>query len=604
MLYLERSFGFDYFTRHELNSLSWAGLLYRLIGSSITTLSRESQGCSDENDGAVPTDATISHSMSIIGEGTTFDINDEKIALKACYFDHNATCRTWHQEHVYCRMHDWFSSWSRSARHIRDRAMDSIKGKLRSKDIIDFSSKQRTQNVGSHYSPKDTSDVPSLSNMPEEIVSELMKQLSPLSLWSFRQASPIYFRIFDSKDFNEYKGELGLRERRPCFHVGKLSAGERAEASKQLRRDQTGGVEVPMYCGSCVEVNNRGGGDPRLVSLRKPRFCEACGENHAGVFFPAQDLEAYDAGAGKLNCLGTTGSWHICGHGVTAPVMWHTVARQMASEAGKDTKQFCRHRAHQYIQPKIEPPRSNCVVSANPRLHMSHCYRTAVELSFGWDLALFDIDAKSIPSLVQVRNAILAALDGNLLDNLTCCQHMLQQGRLQKFARDGICRCFIKPDNTNYPGTEYGRKEFRCDCKRMQVLDCETCSGAFAWQLISGRIFLSYRYHWAIRRPTSPPWMALLDDISEQIYTKHNKHLLWCDQPGCANVNRTQWMDLIKEEAYLQCLRFTKGKKDKETRKIEDDYRAMKLRNTGQRGCYKMPPTRNPAGCDVGVEKS
>ncbi|KAG9252564.1 uncharacterized protein F5Z01DRAFT_638430 [Emericellopsis atlantica] len=539
MLYLERSFELDYFTKNVVNSLSGAGLLYRSFGSSIATLSRESPGCSDENDGA--------------------------------------------------------SSWSRSARQIRDRAMNSIRGKLQSKDINDFLSKQ-------------TSDVPTLSNMAEEIVSKIMKQLSPLSLWSFRQASPVYFRIFDSKDFNEYQVELGPRDRRPCFHVDKLSFGERAESSEQLRRDQTGGVEdqlqVPMYCESCVEVNNRGDGDPRLVSLRKLRFCEACKENHAGVFCPAQDLEAYDAGAGKLNCLGTTGSWHICGHGGTAPVMWHTVARQMASEAGKNTGQFCKHRAHQYIQPKNNPPGYDCVVSANPRLHMSRGHPMGVELTFGWDLALFDIDAKSIPSLVQVRNAVLAALDGNLLDNLTCCQHVLRQRKLHKFARHGICGCFVIPGNTNCPGEKYGSRDFRCDCKRMQVLDCETCSGAFAWQLISGRLFLSYRYHWEIRRPTSPPWMALLDDLSEEIYTKHNKHLLWCDQPGCANVNRTRWMDLIKEEACLQYLRFTKGKKDKETREIEEDYRTMKLRNIGCEGCYKMPPTRNPAGCDIGVEES
>lgn len=541
MLYLEISRGFDSFTKHVVNSVPWTDFFYRSTESSVTTLSREIRGYSNEN----------------------------------------------------CAR-DWVSSWSQTARRIKDRATGSSNIRLRSKDTKGLSTKPRTEHVGTHCSSTDTSDIPTLSNLPEEIVSEIMKQLSPLSLWSFRQTSPVYFRIFDSKDFNEYQGELELRDRRRCFDVGKLSIGERAEACEQLRRDDQveGVVAVSMYCESCLEVNNRGDGDPRLVSLRKPRFCEACGENHAGVFFPAQDVEAYDARGEKLNCLGTTGSWHICHHGDTASVTWDTIARQMArsNEFGVETKQFCKHRAHRLIQPKTQPPSSDCVVSASPRLHLTRGYLGAVELSYGWDLALFDIDAQSIPSLMQVRAAIQTALNGNLLDNLPCCQHVLRQGKLQKFARDGICRCFIKPDNTNYPGTESGPEAFRCHCKRVHVLDCETCSGAFAWQLISGRIFLSYRYYWLIRRPTSPSWMALLDHMSEGIYTKDNKHLLWCDQPGCANVSRTRWLELIKQEACLQYARSRDKKEDQETEKIREDYWTMYFRKTeGQQGCYKMP---------------
>ncbi|KAK7402826.1 hypothetical protein QQX98_011418 [Neonectria punicea] len=185
-------------------------------------------------------------------------------------------------------------------------------------------------------------------------------------------------------------------------------------------------------------------------------------------------------------------------------------------------------------------------------------------MTIGWDLPLLDIDSKNAPTTEAIRETV-ANLVGGAFYNYKPCKHTTDGKQIRAFARSGICEWFKQPGNTRSP-------EDMWPCDRQRYLDCTECGAIYAWYLVAGRITLTYR----------------------GIFNENNRHLLWCDSPGCATGRGPRWEDMVKEEIWLHHVRYGKGLGVgcKESR----DYSILRRRSGHSKKCYRMPPhTLEPA---------
>lgn len=188
-------------------------------------------------------------------------------------------------------------------------------------------------------------------------------------------------------------------------------------------------------------------------------------------------------------------------------------------------------------------------------------------IKIGWDLPLLDIDSRDPPSLEGIRDTLQQLIVGGALRNHKTCPHMADGKALSEFISAAVCDCFRKPGRSKTPdiglfeGTpcECSRHWNGCARSRKQFLTCEGCGALYTWALTSGRITLIYRYSWSVYKPTSPAWLSLLDDLPTLagIFHEKNKHIFWCDSPGCATGrDMGLWQDMVKEEMGLHHERF------------------------------------------------
>ncbi|KAG9259217.1 uncharacterized protein F5Z01DRAFT_746537 [Emericellopsis atlantica] len=439
----------------------------------------------------------------------------------------------------------------------------------------------------------------SLAQLPEEVLLLIMKKLSPDCLWAVRQTSSVFFRLFQSRDFSASHGDPTLKSRQATFLLESLTADQRQIIRKHSRTgpEQELVADKPPVsqdghrCASCAEVHQRGEHDPRLINLRQLYFCDACQENHAGIFFPAQSLRKYlNKTGGSLVCIGRLGLCTLCSHSSHAPVTWHAVEQVMLTTGERRKKNtFYQDPDHMHAVTCLKTDQKmRKVMCAFPRLEVN-TFAEHADLRFGWDLPLFDMDAEKPPPLPEIRDFAAELIRNGALRGLKCCQHVVDRGQLQEFT-SSICLCFEKPGYTKNPGDDdaccmVGEASAS---QGRQVLECEECAGDYAWRLISGRLFLSYRYGWEVIRPVSLGWLGILDSVPALVYSEENKHLLWCDDPACSTGQGKRWMEMVKEETWLQTFRFG------DIEKLKEDFRIMRYqsqhRHQNPDKGYQMPP--------------
>lgn len=318
-------------------------------------------------------------------------------------------------------------------------------------------------------------DVPrsrvSLCGLPNELLVMVMSHLPRQSLWCLRQTSTVFLSAFEARPFQHLHGELGLRDRYVPFSMKRVTRAERAKMANFIQTDRDSialGHEsetetetehesdsespqawtaTPEYCSPCVDVQNHGGRDPNLISLRKTYFCDGCKERHAGIFFPPESIEMHDHGGGaQLICFGRTGRVTLCSHNPQHTVTWQAIEQRIPS-CGDSYRVACTHRSH---EPRPERLVWETSGSSFPRLLLARDPKSSkIHLTLGWDLPMLDIDPKNTPSTAAIRRTLATLLD-NALGNHKLCRHMTDGRRPQfrAFAYSGICRCF-KPPNQN-----------------------------------------------------------------------------------------------------------------------------------------------------------
>uniref|UniRef100_A0A8H7NC62 F-box domain-containing protein n=1 Tax=Bionectria ochroleuca TaxID=29856 RepID=A0A8H7NC62_BIOOC len=118
--------------------------------------------------------------------------------------------------------------------------------------------------------------------LPKPVLIKIMMGLTPISLWSLRQASALFRSLFDDRQFYSFHEKVGLHDAHIKFSTGIMSQVERREARAMLQPTQ----EVKDCCTACTQVRLRGEFEPAVIKLRELRFCDACGERHASIFSP------------------------------------------------------------------------------------------------------------------------------------------------------------------------------------------------------------------------------------------------------------------------------------------------------------------------------
>ncbi|KAI5461562.1 hypothetical protein BGZ63DRAFT_356947 [Mariannaea sp. PMI_226] len=388
-----------------------------------------------------------------------------------------------------------------------------------------------------------------ICDLPTELLLKIMGYLPAESLWAVRQSSRCFLQLFDAKDFRYFHSRPGRKDRYKPFRISAMVTAERNKAAEFIRRNRK--QPEARYCAPCLEVRRRGKQESRLASLLESRFCEGCKERHGGIFFSTESIEKHDRGIGELICIGRLGKMTLCSHDSHEPVTWQTFEQSIPMS--HDLKEVaCTDRSH---EPRA---RGRWVEdgSAFPRLILERwAINDNIEVTLGWDLQLLDINPKNPPSTEAIRETLANLfLDGAAFCYHKPCKHMLDGERIRAFAYSGICECFKQPGNTRHPRKDgITDRKYKCPCDRQRRLKCADCGALYAWYLVAGRITLSYRSVQHIEKPTSPAWLGLLDDVPnrEDIFNEDNRHLIWCDSPGCATGRGPRWEEMVKEQARM-----------------------------------------------------
>lgn len=324
-----------------------------------------------------------------------------------------------------------------------------------------------------------------------------MGYLDPASLYSLRQSSGVFCRLFGDNTFirhhSDARGGIGWVP----FATGSLAAPEQLRTARSLQRD--------MYCSSCLKIRNGPDWDARLADLQGKLYCDGCETHHLRFLFFPESIENHKRGVGKLLCVGRLGRVTLCSHSTSRTT---TTWRMIDSMRSQPDKTVCTHPSHSPLNGTVKSKR----VSPCPRLSLSR-YGGVYEctLAYGWDLPLLKISQLNIPSLEAVREALTSQVTSGFPDHRVC-KHITRGGYLRSFVWSGTCPCFSQRGRYIHPFSENSRDD--CFCDRERYLNCKDCGAIFSWFLDAGRVVLMHRYVWNIHKPTSAAWLSLLDEGS------------------------------------------------------------------------------------------
>lgn len=447
--------------------------------------------------------------------------------------------------------------------------------------------------------------LPRLTTLPGELVLLIMRHLTPGSLWSFRQSSPRFMRLFETgKTFKRYHDDPQSQDPYLPFKVEAMSNAQRRIASRFIRRDRERKEEEEKfggYCASCVEVLKCGECDPKKMRLRETRYCYGCKRRHMCVFFTPKSIEQYDGGTlAELHCVGRTEKVALCSHELATPLTWANVeGRSIDGKLGVS----CEHVSH---RPTLGDERT---------WHKEHYPHFSAKehplgrgfsiIEAGWERPLLDIDPENPPTLEDMRKAMEGLLEGAFLQ-IKPCQHMSNGQQLREFVHAGTCKCFCDPNiHRRFPRHEFwipldswdspndDVKKTLCSCSRKEYLECRECASTYAWLLECGRITLSYRYTWGVMQPTCYGWLNLLAHQRGPkglgMLGEENRHLLWCEEPGCNTGMGRRWQEMVMEAIWLQDALHQK-KVDKDgffgVVMLWDQHGVCRLRRKGNNHCF------------------
>lgn len=433
------------------------------------------------------------------------------------------------------------------------------------------------------------------SKLPTELWLQIMRHLTPGSLWTLRLSSPVFFNLFNkSEEFRHFHGTPGLKDRYVRFNLETMTKSEREEALEKLRRDDPAASNLAAkdprsYCNACTEVLSRGEDHPMMIKLRETRFCDGCKERHLCVFFPPEDIDLHDRELlDELLCVGRLGTVKLCSHQLAKSLTWKKVEdeRRHGHSSYRPLELECINDCHE----PLRRDRRRIDGSSCPKLTAKYGYRKeTIDMKLEWNRPLLDIDQQYPPSVKDIRRTLANLLDGVFAQHPPC-RHMLDSRQLRTFAFTGICKCFGKRDHVAKRAdmSPYLPKN-TCSCLRRTYLECRECAATYCWVLRDCRISLSYCYDWTISQPTSPAWINLLDEGPQGLgmFTEDNKHLLWCDGSGCSTGMGRRWEEMLKEAVWLHDLLYNPNGKDFDRRQRWKSLEDVHNRSTIRRKQHK-----------------
>lgn len=383
-----------------------------------------------------------------------------------------------------------------------------------------------------------------LMRLPCELILEIMEFLSPPSLYCFRQTSRITMSLFCRRPFRQFHAN-GSRPGTHCtmFRMTALTLSEQDHVSNMVLRD--------LCCASCLEAKCRGTVESRLKELGSLRYCDGCKEMHAIALFFPEDVEKHESQGTTLTCIGRQWKVSVCKHS-TRSTRWsdiengQRVRRRRAAQAWICHQDACLNLSHEPEADGLRYRASSGRTSVFPRFVAEECCNMAARffVGYGWDLPVLDICQTSPPPLRLIRETLSRLVaESTALHNLQRCPHLRLDFQVEDFTHSGICECFRTRRRKDPHGI------IGCRCERQEYLECRVCGAVYLWFLERGRVYLSHRNCWYLNKPTSPGWMFLLDqDLRERMRVEANRHVLWCDTPGCPTSRSRRWERLVKQD--------------------------------------------------------
>lgn len=377
---------------------------------------------------------------------------------------------------------------------------------------------------------------------------DIMLQTTQDSLYCLRQTSATFMRIFDDKKFRSYHPCPGLLKRHNPFYIPGMPSWRKNDLAHCLHHHE--------FCASCLKAEEQGLWRDR----RTPRHCAGCKEPHGSALFLPKDIEQHDRNSRRLYCIGHIGEITLCDHKSNVPTTWWDIERHIQGSRLHNIPYFARERYKVACTDRSHEPANSQGHRQNwadgspfPRMIISipppqSCALPKFKMNLGWDLPLLDIDLWKTPSLETIRET-LSSLVVDALCNHRLCPHVSAGEEIRAFIQSGICKCFAYPGRSDTNNNRlYSLPD--CKCKRQRTLKCRHCDAKYTWYFFRGRITLSYRRCAAwVDKPSDPAWIANLDERSyrDELFTEANRHVLWCDTPGCRTGTRRRWEELVKE---------------------------------------------------------
>lgn len=386
-----------------------------------------------------------------------------------------------------------------------------------------------------------------LSYFPDEVLINIMEHMGVPGLYLMRQTSSGFARMFHCREFVEYHSRDWWPQTGRAFVPFRhnMHPEEEEVIAASLQRD--------LFCDSCLETRRGAVGRQHLAYLFEKIFCDGCKEDHPRFLFaPASIENKMRRGAGvHLVCIGRQSWISLCRHkGGPNTGTWTEIVEK-GRDFGLDLW-ACKHPSHLYRLPKCEDDSDYVKISGCPRFTFHNEQDGGVlrpyKLAYGWDLPLVDIDQICLPTADEVREFLSRLVRGGFAGYNVCSHFARDEHRhLRAFVETGICNCFTQPQCHIHPFSSNSARS--CQCGRSETyVECRDCGAFYSWHVSSGRITLVYRYTWAFWKPTSPPWLALIDEESyrEDIFVEETKHVLWCDNSRCAGRHKRRWFYLAK----------------------------------------------------------
>lgn len=165
---------------------------------------------------------------------------------------------------------------------------------------------------------------------PNEVLVMIMQSLPPESLWSLRQSSVLFTKLFNTCAFRKIHGKPRPKDRHMPFHFRAVAEDQRKEADRLIQLDKSvmgfGGKPI-THCSASTEVLKRGENYSIKVKLRQTRFCDGCKERHACIFPPLENMRRHDQGVEghQLICIGRLGAITLCPDDLAMPITWKSI---------------------------------------------------------------------------------------------------------------------------------------------------------------------------------------------------------------------------------------------------------------------------------------
>ncbi|KAF9769429.1 hypothetical protein IL306_013146 [Fusarium sp. DS 682] len=371
-----------------------------------------------------------------------------------------------------------------------------------------------------------------LQNLPPEVLIEIMLRLPHSSLYLLQQTCKKIRQISERDTFKAFNLEFRDGQESYCI-------SEEGYQQRQILRDI---LVRKTLCHECNAYRDSGKLHQVMKKLYQTRYCQECRFDHPDLFFSPEEKKKE-----RSQCLGRIGHFPLCSHeSLRGPDMV-----TLTNVGGKEEHR-CYNLSHKLSTSRFEQhslPHVYLFSSVNwHESGMKHHLRFAVDATA--HLVVIDGCSKEATeeAIRQIRSGSYTVSDTSAL-----CKHFSSKILDECLASDSSkCSCF--------PRSEEGLHKCTILDQRPSAI-CKICRAQYHLSLrydsrlqqSRGQtlVDLSVTREFLVKNFLSPSWLFNLNYNQDKechprlkrnpLLNEETKHVLWCDNPGCATGSECRW---------------------------------------------------------------